>query len=87
VEIPLDSNGEPLGGQLPPEEGCIAELTKLRLGDTSVWWTLGLEAFGTIWTVERNLKLGAEVLAGRSAPPLCPAVIASYPAWLGRHLT
>lgn len=57
-EVPLDSSEEPLeGDEKLLSGGCIVELTKLRLPNAGVWWTLGLEAFGTIWTVRKNLKL------------------------------
>jgi hypothetical protein len=86
-EIPLDSGGKPLGSQRLPDDGCNAELTELRLTNADVWWTLGLEAFGTIWAVEKNLKMGSEALVEQSAPALRPEVIASYATWLsGRVL-
>jgi hypothetical protein len=85
-EVPLDSSEEPLeGDEKLLSGGCIVELTKLRLPNAGVWWTLGLEAFGTIWTVRKNLKLGAEALAARWPPAIVPEVIASYPAWLSKY--
>jgi hypothetical protein len=86
IEIALDASEKPLGDHGLPDDGCNAELTKLRLVNSDVWWTLGLEAFGTLWTVEKNLKLGAEALAARDPPDLRPEVIASYPSWLSKHV-
>jgi hypothetical protein len=65
--------------------GCLAELTKLRLANADVWWTFGLEAFGTVWAVRENLRRAAEALAVRRPPALAPEVIASYPFWMSKY--
>jgi hypothetical protein len=83
--------GGPKAQEMPidvlPAEGCNVELTKLRVNDGDVWWTLGLEAFGTLWTVERNLGLAANALVERSPPVFSPQVTASYPSWLSTLFT
>ena len=85
IEIALDASEKPLGDRGLPEDGCNVELTELRLVNADVWWTLGLEAFGTMWTVEKNLELGAQALAARQPPALRPEVTASYPSWLSKQ--
>lgn len=83
VELPLDSDEQPLRGQLLPVRGCHVELAKVRLLPTEdIWWTYGFEAFGTLETVENSLRAVAKVLAARHEPALGHPLVASYPAWL-----
>lgn len=83
VEIPLGPNAKPLDPDRPlPRDGCNVELTRLSVDD-SVWWTLGLEAFGGLGRVEDSLRATATLLAARRPPPLEGGQCASYPAWLG----
>ncbi|MDD2732814.1 MAG: hypothetical protein PHF56_02645 [Desulfuromonadaceae bacterium] len=83
VEIELNEDEKPYNQKPLPTLGCNVELTQVRLlqnGD--VWWTFGFEAFGTIRTVENDLRAVASILATRQAPALGDALLASYPAWL-----
>ena len=82
VEVRLDDAGMPLAGHTIPASGCNAELTRVSLPDGGVWWTFGLEAFGSLDTVERDLRKVAAYLASRRPPALDGALQASYPAWL-----
>ncbi len=77
-EVPLDKT--PL-----PALGCNVELTRITLPGGEIWWTLGFEAFGTIRTVENDLRATATVLAARGRLSLEGGVMASYPAWLRAH--
>ncbi len=84
-EIALDHNEQPLELKRPlPVLGCNAEVTKVDL-QGATWWTLGLESFGTIGTVENSLRAVATLLAARRPPDLGMGQLASYPAWLRNH--
>jgi hypothetical protein len=85
-EIPLDVKEQPLDQGPLPARGCNIELTQVRLPDGELWWTLGFEAFGTIQTVERDLRAAATILAARQPPELTGGMLASYPAWLTEHI-
>lgn len=85
-EIPLDRNERPVGSSALPILGCNVELTRIKLPDGASWWTLGFEAFGTITTVSKSLEIAARELAGRHPPELAEGFIASYPAWLVKHV-
>lgn len=85
-EIALDHRERPLKSGSLPAEGCNVELTKIHLTNGDEWWTLGLEAFGTIQTVQRNLRSAAITLTQRQPPPSSQGIIASYPLWLSRTL-
>ena len=61
------------------------ELTQVSLLNGEVWWTLGFEAFGTIRTVENDLRAVATILVARRPPELGDGLLASYPAWLKEH--
>jgi hypothetical protein len=85
-EIPLDHTEQPLDKKRPlPVLGCNAELSRVRLRGAR-WWTLGLESFGTMATVENSLRAVAAVLAARRPPDLGTGELASYPAWLRNHI-
>lgn len=83
-EIALDERESPASGEPLPREGCNFEWTILRLPDGVQWWTLGLEAFGSLNSVERNLERAIAAVAAREPPQLRPDLVASYPAWLNR---
>jgi hypothetical protein len=85
-EIPLDASETPTDGRALPRRGCNVELTRIALRNGDTWWTLGLEAFGAVEMVERDVCIVAGVLAGRRPPPLGAGEVASYPMWLGRHV-
>jgi hypothetical protein len=84
-EIPLDSKEQRLDKKPLPALGCNVELTQVSLPSGAIWWTLGFEAFGTIRTVENDLRAVASVLAARRPPRLEGGLMASYPAWLRDH--
>jgi hypothetical protein len=84
-EIPLDEEGMPLANRPLPVAGCNAELTRVVLPGGDVWWTLGFEAFGTIRTVEDDLRATVKALVERRPPSLAGALLASYPVWLDKH--
>jgi hypothetical protein len=82
-EIPLDEKEWPRADTLPlPPRGCNVELTQVTLPDGAVWWTLGFEAFGSVRTVEDDLRAAAAELAARRPPELGEGLLKSYPAWL-----
>ena len=66
-----------------PDEGCHVELTAVRVGDSD-WWTIGLEGFGEMHRVRRNLSLVAEYFFEENEPPwpLDTSCSCSYPVWL-----
>jgi hypothetical protein len=84
-EIPLDAEEKPLDKRQLPALGCNVELTQVSLLNGEVWWTLGFEAFGTIRTVENDLRAVATILVARRPPELGDGLLASYPAWLKEH--
>ncbi len=84
-EVPLDAHEKPLDKRPLPALGCNVELTQVRLPNGQVWWTLGFESFGTIWTVENDLRAVATTLVARRPPGLGEGMLASYPAWLKEH--
>jgi hypothetical protein len=84
-EIPLDADEQPLDKRPLPVLGCNVEFTQITLAGDSVWWTLGFESFGTIWTIANDLRAVATTLAVRQPPALGEGLLASYPAWLSEH--
>ena len=65
-----------------PAQGCNVELVRLEVRDSD-WWSLGLEAFGEVATIERCLQQTARAVLGSRGPP-CQLAVAnsmSYPAW------
>jgi hypothetical protein len=84
LEIELDAAEKPTDNRSLPSRGCNVELTEVTL-PSGIWWTLGLEAFGTIHTVEADLRTVAATLAARFQLGLGNARLASYPAWLSEH--
>ena len=85
-EVPLDKEGMPLANRPLPVAGCNVELTQVGLPGGDVWWTLGFEAFGTIRTVEDDLRATATILVERRPPPLAGSLLASYPVWIDQHI-
>ncbi len=81
-EIGLDEHEKPLDFLQPlPTIGGHVEMTRVTLANSSVWWSLGFEAFGPVNQVESALhRLVFEFQKG--APDLEKASCASYPAWL-----
>jgi hypothetical protein len=84
-EIPLDEDEKPAAQRPPPTLGCNVELTRVKLPQGDIWWTLGFEAFGRLRTVESDLQAVATILATRRPPPLGEGLLSSYPAWLNGH--
>lgn len=82
LEIPLNDEEKPIDTRPLPNLGCNVELTRVKLPDGVVWWTLGFEAFGTISTVANDLQAVTTVLAARRPPTLGEGWRISYPAWL-----
>ncbi|MFI5324398.1 MAG: hypothetical protein ACHQ6U_12935, partial [Thermodesulfobacteriota bacterium] len=81
-EIPLGSDESPSEGKQWPARGCNVELTEVSLENGDIWWTFGFEAFGTISTVEKDLRAVADLLSSRRPPVMPEGLRASYPAWL-----
>jgi hypothetical protein len=83
VEIALDRHEAPVNGEgmRLPEIGCTVEVTRILAPDDAGWWTLGLEAFGSISGVEDTLRLVSRHVSTRN-PPLAGGWITSYPLWL-----
>ncbi|MEO8036821.1 MAG: hypothetical protein ABI837_20480 [Acidobacteriota bacterium] len=81
-EIALGGNEKPIGAVTLPDRGCNVEFTSVRVGSGPTWSTLGFEAFGTLDTVESDLRRVAALLATRQPPSLAGATLASYPTWL-----
>jgi hypothetical protein len=85
-EVELDSEEQPLTGQASPERGCNVELTRVRLPENDeLWWTFGFESFGTIRTVEGDLRAAASELLSRRPPQFSGGIVASYPVWLNER--
>ncbi|MGZ8222097.1 MAG: hypothetical protein ACXWT0_10655 [Methylobacter sp.] len=86
-EIPLGTDERPLDKQRQlPNIGCNVELTQVTFANGKIWWTLGFEAFGTIRTIENDLRAVATILASRQPPILHGGLQASYPAWLKKQI-
>src|SRR5512139_3281096 len=68
-----------------PKSGCQVELTQIFVGKER-WWSFSFESFGSVATVERDLRAGAAEMAKRRPPPLPGGTLASYPAWLRDRL-
>jgi hypothetical protein len=86
IEIPLGDDGVPKEGGPLPRHGCNVELTRIELDAEQIWWTLGFEAFGDVFSVERNLRSTLSVMASRHPPALGSGELLSYPAWLSMHV-
>ena len=86
-EVELDTVGESKHGEPPLVRGCNVELTRVKVsGLSEIWWTFGLEAYGTIQTAESDLREVAGTLNERQPPDLKGGLIAGYPAWLKKIL-
>jgi len=82
-EIPLGENEKPLDDKRQlPVLGCNVELTEVTIPTGEKWWTLGFEAFGTIGTVENDIRKVATMLAERLQSSFSGGLLASYPHWL-----
>jgi hypothetical protein len=82
IEIELDEDERPRHApdQLP-ERGCHFELVTLQVdGDSTLWSSVGFEAFGDLATVEESLDRTLEKVAPRPGLPAGREL--SYPAWL-----
>jgi hypothetical protein len=82
VEIELDDAERPLAKARLPDVGCNVELTQISVPDHGVWWTLGFEAFGAIFSVEEHLRAVAAQLAAREPPAFMDGLLSGYPGWL-----
>jgi hypothetical protein len=69
-----------------PPTGCTIELTKVELCSGTFWWTLCLEAYGEIDTVEGCLRQVSRMLAEEQPPKIYNARLDSYPSWLNEQL-
>jgi hypothetical protein len=83
-ELALDANERLLRPtDTLPQEGCNVELTRVTgVDNASRWWTFGLEAFGSLQTVEQNLRKTVGHLQRTSPPVLEGGVELSYPQWI-----
>ncbi len=84
AELPLGPHEAPLGATAIPDVGCNVELTRIRLANGPIWWTLGFESFGPIETLQESLSIAAATLAMRRTPAIGAGQRLSYPAWLRR---
>jgi len=80
-EVELGPDEKPKQADDVPRTGCQVELTRIVVADQT-WWSLGFESFGTMATVERDLRAGVSVMARRNPPALIGGTLASYPTWL-----
>lgn len=85
LEIPLGADEKRLDRQPLPAAGCNVELTKVGVANET-WWTFGFEAFGTLGTIENDLRAVAAIMVARQPPGIGNGILASYPAWLGQYL-
>jgi hypothetical protein len=84
TEVELGADEKALSGARP-QTGCQVELTQIFVGDEG-WWSFSFESFGTVATVERDLRAGAAEMAKRSPPALADGAVLGYPAWLSARL-
>jgi hypothetical protein len=68
-EIPLDAKELPSSGEALPTLGCNVEFTRINV-NADTWWTLSVEAFGKLSTVESDLRASVATLAKRNPPSL-----------------
>ena len=68
-----------------PAPGCNVELTTLTDPQGEIWWSFCFESFGTVYDVERSLRLTAAAIASRNPPALPPGVVANYPKWFAQQ--
>jgi hypothetical protein len=83
AEVELDANERPRHESSQRlERGCQFELVSLCVGEPELtWWSLGLEAFGGLDTVEESLHQTVAHLAPAAVIP-SRGLELSYPAWL-----
>ena len=81
-----DSDGAPAKKGAGEDKACHVELAEVRLeGDEGNWWTLGLEASGTLRNVQATLERTLEALMpGLRDGIFASGVAASYPQWLSK---
>jgi hypothetical protein len=79
IENPIDP------GVSVPIEGCNIEVTQVTTPVGTKWWTFGLEAFGTLDKLQRNLEMAAQALYNRHSPRVTPSLFGSYPLWINAH--
>ncbi len=84
-EVELNDDEKPAPGRALPARGCNVELTKVTLASGADWWTFGFEAFGSLSTVEGDLRSVAALLAQGIPDGIAMGILASYPAWLQQH--
>lgn len=85
-EIALDEDEKPKDkAERLPTIGCHVEHTKVTLAESSIWWTVGFEAFGPVGQVERVLHRSVGAFQ-KGAPDFSAAVQRSYPAWLAERV-
>ena len=87
TEIPLGDDEAPKDRRPLPQHGCNVELTRIEPRAEDVWWTLGFEAFGHVFSVERSLRSTLSVMTSSGPPNLYGGELLSYPAWLSRHIS
>lgn len=86
VEVLLTTDGKP-PMHLSPPSGCNIELTRIQLEDADTWWSMSFESFGTIASLEQDLRNVVAIMADRHPPTFTHPYSASYPAWLNLHAT
>lgn len=94
VEIELNEKELPADRDSLPSRGCGIELTEIRFLDHETkevipeskgWWTLSLESFGKLDSIEGSLCQVAELMASRKPPNFDNSHRASYPSFLSKH--
>jgi hypothetical protein len=81
VEIVIDNQKD---GSSSPEMGCNVEWTEVGC-ERQRWWTLGFEAFGSDFKLERSLISVTTLLNQTNPPAVGQGIMKSYPSWLA-HL-
>jgi hypothetical protein len=81
IEICLGKDELPPTGGSLPVRGCNVEFTEISLAPGNSWHSFGLEAFGTLYTLEQDLRDAAAIISRRSPPQIKSAFAASYPSW------
>jgi hypothetical protein len=86
-EIELNDKEKPSDGRELPSRGCNVELTLITGPElTDSWWTFCFESFGTILTVESDIRAVVGELSKRRPPVLRAGLQANYPVWLDTYL-
>jgi hypothetical protein len=88
IEIPLDENENSRTVRSPPDQGFNIELTEVKVdGNEEFWWTLGVEAFGDLNSVESYVRLAQDKLASIGNGILASARWLNYPTWISESFT